>query len=86
MGPSVCAIFSFFCFDGQTCHVVMFYSNGRKRSVVMWQALGWSVTANQEKLVVKAPTGPTSDVDIFREAAEVMRRLDVGRLVRILYY
>lgn len=44
------------------------------------EALGWSVTANQEKAVVKGPTGPTSDADIFREAAEVMRRLDVGRL------
>ena len=42
------------------------------------------MTANQEKAVVKAPTGPTSDADIFREAAEVMRRLDVGRLVRFL--
>lgn len=55
-----------------------------KKGDLLWQALGWTVTANKEKAAVKASAGPASDVDIFREAAEVMRRLDVGRLVRFV--
>ena len=52
---------------------------------LLWQALGWSVTFNKEKAAVKASAGPTSGADIFREAAEVMRRLDVGKLVRFVF-